>query len=256
MDWHADAINYLLDNKEWALFYCHLHSIDVANHNIISDICPESPRYELFHEIPIKYYENIDETLGKLLYHLDDGETAIFVVSDHSGLPRKHGYPKPLIADSWGIVIDIMRDLGYVKTKKDEKGKTQIDREHTTAVSQRSGYIYVNLKGKEPHDCVGPKDYDALLDKIIDDLYAYRDPIKNERIVDCIVKRDGMEALGLYGNRVGDLYFVLHPHFTQDHAVSFSSTEHYEFSMKYLFFAACKTHLCRINAKAVSFIKR
>ncbi len=236
--WCADAINYLLDNKEWDLFYCHLHSIDCANHNMISDICPESPRYEGFHDLLVKYYENIDETLGKMLYHLDDGETAIFVVSDHAGLPRKYGYPKPLIADSWGIVIDIMRDLGYVKTKKDENGKTQIDWEHTTAVSQRSGYIYVNLKGREPHGCVDPKDYDALLDKLIDDLYAYRDPKTNERIVDCIVKRDGMEALGLYGEHVGDLYFILHPHCTQDHASSFSSTESYEFSMKCLFFAA------------------
>ena len=236
--WAADAINYLLDHKEWDLFYCHLHSIDCANHNMLSDICPESPRYENFHTLLEKYYENIDDTRGKLLYHLDDGETTIFVVSDHAGLPRKYGYPKPLIADSWGIVIDIMRDLGYVKTIKDEKGRTQIDWAHTTAVSQRSGYIYVNLKGREPYGCVEPEDYDALLDKIIDDLYAYRDPQTNERIVDCIVKRDGMEALGLYGDHVGDLYFILHPHCTQDHAASFSSTESYEFSMKCLFFAA------------------
>ncbi len=240
MDWHADAINYLLDNKEWDLFYCHMHSIDCANHNMLSDICPESPRYENFHELLVKYYQNIDATLGKMLYHLDDGETAIFVVSDHAGLPRKYGYPKPLIADSWGIVVDIMQSLGYVKTMKDEKGKTQIDWAHTTAVSQRSGYIYVNLKGRDPQGCVEPEDYDALLDKIIDDLYAYRDPQTNERIVDCIVKRDGMEALGLYGDRVGDLYFILHPHCTQDHAASFSSTESYEFSMKCLFFAAGK----------------
>lgn len=49
LDWCADAINYLLDNKPWDLFYCHLHAIDVANHNMLSDVVPESPRYERFY---------------------------------------------------------------------------------------------------------------------------------------------------------------------------------------------------------------
>lgn len=238
LDWCADAINYLLDSKPWDLFYCHLHAIDVANHNMLSDVVPESPRYERFYPLLVKYYESIDHVLGKLMKQLDKGDTTIFVVSDHAGLPRQFGYPKPLIADSWGIVVDIMRELGFTKTIKDENGVTQIDWEHTTAVSQRSGYIYVNLKGREPHGIVDPADYEATLDKIIDALYAYRDPQTHERIVDAILKPAAMEAVGLYGEHVGDLYFTLHHHFCQDHASSFSSEEAYGFSMRCLFFAA------------------
>ena len=236
--WCADAINYLLDNKEWDLFYCHLHSIDCANHNMITDIVPESPRYERFYNILVQYYINADELLGKLMRQLDDGETAMFVVSDHAGVPRHYGYKWPLIGDAWGIVVDIMRDLGYIKTYEDEKGLTQIDWAHTRAVNQRTGYIYINLKGRDPYGIVEPEDYNDLCRQIQDDLYAYRDPATGKRIVEMVVARDGMEALGLYGDHVGDLYFVFAPDFCRDHGNSFSNLERYGFSMRCLFFAA------------------
>ncbi len=236
--WCADAINYLLDNNPWDLFCCHLHSIDCANHNMITDIVPESPRYERFYDILVQYYINADELLGKLMRHLDDGETAMFVVSDHAAVPRHYGYKWPLIGDAWGIVVDVMRDLGYIKTYEDEKGMTQIDWSQTKAVNQRTGYIYINLKGRDPYGIVEPEDYEDLCRQIQDDLYAYRDPLTGKRIVEMVVGRDGMEALGLYGDHVGDLYFVFAPDYCRDHGNSFSNLERYGFSMKCIFFAA------------------
>lgn len=236
--WCADAINYLLDNKEWDLFYSHLHSLDVANHNMITDIVPGSPRYEKFYNLMVQYYINADEVVGKLLRHLDDGETALFIVSDHAGVPRHPGYKWPMLGDPWGIVTDFMKDLGYVKTYKDENGHSQIDWSQTKAVCQRTGYIYVNLKGRDPYGIVEPEEYEDLCRQIQDDFYNYRDPETGERVIEMIVGHDGMEALGLYGDHVGDLYYVFTPNYCRDHGNSFSNLEHYGFSMKCLFFAA------------------
>lgn len=236
--WCAEAINYLLDNKEWDLFYTHLHSIDVANHNMITDIVPGSPRRDRFYDILVQYYINMDELLGKLLYHLDDGNTTLLVVSDHAAVPRSPEVEWPMLGDAWGVVVDFMRDLGYTHTYVDEHGKTQIDWSKTTAVSQRTGYVYINLKGRDPHGIVEPEDYEALCHKIQDDFYRYRDPANGKRIIEMIVGHDGMEALGLYGKHVGDLYFVFTPEYCHDHGNSFSNMENFGFSMKCIFYAA------------------
>ena len=58
-----------------------------------------------------------------------------------------------------------------------------IDWSQTRAIQSRSSYIYINLKGRDPEGIVEPADYEALREKIIDDLYAYRDPVHGRRVV-------------------------------------------------------------------------
>ena len=92
-----------------------------------------------------------------------------------------------------------------------------IDWSRTQAISQRTSYIYVNLKGRDPQGIVEPADYNAFVAKIIDDLYAYRDPSTGKRVASFALNRNDMEVVGLGGKHCGDIFFILEPEFTRCH---------------------------------------
>ena len=133
-----------------------------------------------------------------------------------------------------------MRELGYTKTKT-VNGQLEIDWEHTTAIAQRSSYIYLNLKGRDPHGIVEPEEADELITKIISDLYAYRDHEHGERVFSIAMRRSEMAVLGLNdasAENLGDIFFILEPKFTRDQGNSFSNCEIMGTSLKCLFMMA------------------
>lgn len=235
-DWHVKAIDYLLDNKEWDLLYLHMHGIDMYNHFYLDYTFKEVSReYKRYQELIYKIYELSDNFIGEMLKRLD-GDTAIFIVSDHGGVGKNPYTEYPLIGDMWGINTGIMGDMGYTKLKE-VNGKLQIDWEKTTAVSQRAAFIYINLKGRDPEGIVEPEDYDRLVQKIIDDLYNYRDPKTGKRIISFALNRNDMEVLGLGGENSGDIFYILEPEFTRCHGNGLSNHTLLGYSMKALFAA-------------------
>jgi len=235
-DWHVNAINHLLDNKEWNLFYVHMHGIDMFNHFYLDYTFKEaSEDYERYQELIYKIYEISDNFIGEMLKRLDS-ETSIFVVSDHGGVGKNPFVEHPLIGDMWGINTGIMGELGYTKLKEID-GKLEIDWDNTTAVAQRATFIYVNLKGRDPQGIVDPKDYDNLVEKIIDDLYNYRDPKTGKRVISFALNRNDMEVLGLGGESSGDIFYILEPEFTRCHGNGLSNHTLLGYSMNALFAA-------------------
>ncbi|MDF2504988.1 alkaline phosphatase family protein [Clostridium sp.] len=235
-NWHVDAINYLLDNKKWDLFYVHMHGIDMYNHFYLDYTFKESSEdYERYRELIYKIYEVSDNFIGEMLNRLDE-DTSIFIVSDHGGVGKNPYIEHPLIGDMWGINTGIMGQLGYTKLKEVD-GKPEIDWKNTKAVAQRATFIYVNLKGRDPEGIVDPSDYDELVKKIIDDLYNYRDPKTGKRIISFALNRNDMEVLGLGGQNSGDIFYILEPEFTRCHGNGLSNHELLGYSMKALFAA-------------------
>lgn len=235
--WHVRAIDYLLENKEWDLFYTHLHGIDMYNHFYL-DYTHEaaSPEYKRYQELVYKIYEVNDRFVGEMLKHLD-GETTLVITSDHAGVGKNPDIEHPLIGDMWGINVGIMKELGYTKVKEVD-GKKEIDWENTTAIAQRATFIYINLKGRDPQGIVEPEAYNRLVQKIIDDLYSYRDPHTGRRIISFAMNRNDMEALGLGGPNCGDIFYILEPDFTRCHGNGLSNHELLGYSMKALFMMA------------------
>ncbi len=237
--WGIDAIDYLLDNKEWDAAFHGLHIIDAANHGFLDHTLESFPGHELAKACLDEFYALADEYVGRALKWLDRG-AAVFVVSDHGGLIKYPDYETPLIGDAWGLNIGLMEELGYTKTKIVE-GQTVIDWENTTAIAQRSSYIYVNLKGRDPQGIVNPEEMDDLITQIISDLYAYRDPVHGERVISMCLRRDEMAALGLHDGAesgLGDIFFILEPKFTRDQGNSFSNCQIMGTSLKCLFMMA------------------
>lgn len=212
--WTMDMIDYLLENKEWDLALHGIHIIDISTHVHLNTISAGTEYEQLHYDYIDKYYELADEYVGRNLKWLDRG-VSIALGSDHGGILM--GDNSIELGDAWELNIGVLEELGYTVTKN-INGKKVIDWSKTRAIAQRSSYIYVNLKGRDPQGIVDPDDYDELLDQIIDDLYAYRDPKTGKRVVSMALKREDMELVHLYGesDRVGDIFYVLETYFAHD----------------------------------------
>ena len=57
------------------------------------------------------------------------------------------------------------------------------DIKRSKAFPQRTIYVYVNLKGRDPGGIVDPADYEKVQQQIIDALYSYVDPATGKRPV-------------------------------------------------------------------------
>lgn len=232
--WTMDMIDYLLENKEWDLALHGLHIIDISTHVHLNSISAGSDYADLHYEYINKYYEVADEYIGRMLKWLDRGVT-IAIGSDHGGLLM--GDNSLELGDAWELNIGVMEELGYTVTKM-EHGKKVIDWTKTRAIAQRSSYIYINLKGREPHGIVEAKDYDKLVEDIITDLYALKDPKTGRRVINVALNRTDMEIVHLCGqsqDRVGDIFYTMEPDFAHDQGNSLPNTHRKGTSLRCLF---------------------
>lgn len=241
LDWQIKATQYLFEKyPDWALFYTHLHGIDLYNHWYLNyALKGTSDVWEENLESIYKMYEANDKFVGFALEHLDD-RTAVVIVSDHAAVPHTPGDINPGISNIEGISYGVMEALGYTKIipPSGEERYAKIDWTQTVAVSQRSSYIYLNVKGREPHGIVDPADYDKTVEKIIDDLYNYRDSKNGKRVVAFCMTRDEMELVGMGGVHCGDILVQLVPTYNNEHAASPSPVKNKGFSLGLVFILA------------------
>ena len=232
---YAKAILYLTKTYGADILYLHVHCLDAANHMFQSKISEDSgPDYKRYQEWLFKYYEITDRFVGKMTTLLD-GDTAMFLVSDHGGISRDVDCETPLLGDPWNIGGKALEDLGYLVVNR-EGPKAEVDWKKTKAIGQRSGYIYINLKGREPQGSVDPSEYDALVEHIIDDLYCYRDG-NGRRPIGLALRKEDMPVLGLYGDTVGDIYFLFNPPWARVHGTSLTTHANKGTSVRCLFMA-------------------
>jgi predicted AlkP superfamily phosphohydrolase/phosphomutase len=235
-EWYSGALRYLMSNYEWDLLYIHVHALDYANHIYQNAILEEhNPRYERHLSNLYSFYKITDDLTGDIVKAMDD-ETALFIVSDHGGMSREKGCEPPLIGDPHSVAGKMMEDLGYMVVDRDQDPPV-IDWKRTKAISQRSGYVYINLKGREPYGSVEPEEYEALVEKIIDDLLCYRDPNNGRRPIALALKKEDMPILGLYGDHIGDIYFTFNPSWTRVHGTQLTTSTYKGTSVGCLFMA-------------------
>ncbi|MFZ5641544.1 MAG: alkaline phosphatase family protein [Bacillota bacterium] len=236
-DWYGRAVQYLAKTNPWDLIYLHVHSIDTANHNYMLKYTPEhSPDHWQENQAYLEeYYKISDKFVGRVLELMDE-ETVIFVVSDHGGMVKEAKYEVPLIGDPWNVGGKLLEDMGYTVIKR-EKDKAEVDWSKTKAIGQRSGYIYINLKGREPYGSVEPEEYDELVERIIDDLMCYRDST-GRRPFAIALNKDDMQILGLHGKHVGDIYFTFNPAWTRVHGTQLTTAQFKGTSVRCLFMMA------------------
>ncbi|MBN7772295.1 alkaline phosphatase family protein [Clostridium aminobutyricum] len=228
--WQADCLVHLLDNENYDAIFSHLHNIDCAGHQIWhlgKTLEPWSHIDEtVYQELIERFYVQTDRYLGRFLHFVDKGYT-IFIVSDH-GLLVGENVP-PILGEYAGLNTQVMEELGYTVLKKDADGNAldEIDWEKTRAVQIRSNYIYINLKNRDPHGIVDPKDKYDLEEQIISDLYNYRDDRTGKRVVGIALRNKDAVLLGTNGPECGDIFFTIEEGFNRLHGDGLTTAEGY-----------------------------
>lgn len=209
--WLGNAGAYLLGHKPWDLFAMHLHCPDWAYHAMATHIDPLTQHdpavRDRFERLERQFHRAWDDMLARLIAHADD-KTLIIVVSDHGAQATTGHVP----------IRKILADAGYMTIIQDDTGIERIDWSRTKAVPQRSCYIYLNVKGRDPHGIVEPgEEYERVRDEIIALLMDYTDPASGRKPFCFAWRREDARVLGLYGDRVGDIVFAVTEHFCGQH---------------------------------------
>ena len=252
-DWHAGAILQLIKDEDLDAVFSHFHNVDLEMHKFIKHMS-DRPSYnrnpvEVAYKWAEQVYVQTDYYLGKFLHLLDEGWT-IMITSDHGQVAPKHDVP--MIFDAAGCVTVAMEKFGYTVLKRDENGERigEIDWTKTTAIMQREGHVYLNIKGRDKHTMpdgtvidgiVDPEDAYDLEERIMTDLYSLRDEKTGYRLIACALRNRECVHFGQGGPLAGDIFAFLAEGFNNDHGDGLSTTwGEGETSLSPIFIAAGK----------------
>lgn len=227
--WFARAIKHLIATEGYEMIFSHYHNVDAQGHMLIKYLKGDQAGKEALSpekvlELLEGVYDQTDEYIGQYLDMLEDGWT-LLVLSDHGQLCGP--YEPPMLGDSGGVDIGVMRELGFTEVIKDEKGKDtyEIDWSKTKAISKVANYIYLNLKGRTPYGIIEPEDQYEVEEEIITALYGYRYPQTGKRVVALALRNKDAAVLGMGGEGAGDIIYMLAEGYNYDHVDSLSTME-------------------------------
>jgi len=209
--WLADAACHLITNKDWDLLFMHNHIPDYAYHSYATKIepltAPDEEKRRKFTQVELGFYKSLDRMISRIVAAA--GQNALIIlVSDHGAKATGHR-----------VAVDaILKEKGLLSFKDGTKTKARtIDWSRTRAFPQRSCYIYVNLKGRDPDGIVDPKDYEKVRDDVISAMYNYTDPETGKKPFSLVLRKEDARILGLYGRKVGDIVYSIGPEFGGQH---------------------------------------
>jgi len=214
--WFVKAIEYLSKTRDWTLCMLQAHCIDCANHHCLHLADPAVNPHRELGDRYLKFietlYESLDRMVGRIMA-LADEETAIFVVSDHGGLPSH------LHIEAAGV----LQQAGFLA----RDGQGNIDWSRTCAYVQNALFVNVNLQGREPRGIVPPEQFDRTCDEVIAVLHAYVEPTTGLHPFNLVLRKADMRYLGLYGDptgkKIGDIVFTLREGFGGNHGAQLST---------------------------------
>jgi predicted AlkP superfamily phosphohydrolase/phosphomutase len=218
----GNATEYLMANNDWDLYMTQWHGIDNTQHAFLrfdKSVLSEYER-ELSERVVLRSYEIADDYVGQVAkaaaanHNGGTEEVYTFVISDHGHVMGKRRF----------FINQYLYEQGLIKLKRDHStGKITIDWNKTQAFAQGMVSLYINLKSREPNGVVLPgKEYEDLVEKLIDLLYDLKDPKTGQRAIRLALSNRDSEFLGLGGDRTGDIIFAVSPTYVADNRIRFS----------------------------------
>lgn len=250
--WQSDALHYMINEKDVQVIFSHFHNIDIQEHRFIRYMSEGTKNYrEKYGAGPVERYQKFmddvyiqcDNYLGSFLHLLDEDWT-IIITSDHAQVCPPN---QPVLLGDSCVNVGVMSELGFTTLKKDENGNPlrEIDWDKTVAVANRECNIHINLKGRDPHGIVDPKDKYELEEEIMTALYGYRHPVTGKRVVALALRNKDAVLLGYGGPECGDICYWIAEGYNVDHADGLSTT-----------YGDCETSLSPIFIAAGKGIKK
>lgn len=244
----ADAACSLMKSHEWDLFCMHSHPPDYVYHALLTDIdpatCPDEEKRKKAWETHRKIYETQDRMIAQILETAGE-DTLVILVSDHGATPDGPVFNPFDALEPAGLAVqpELKREdklaefgdrFGALGAALKSRGMVP-DLSRSKALPQRSLFVYVNLKGRDPDGIVDPQDYEKVQQEIIDALVTYRDPETGQRPVALALSKQDARILGLYGDDVGDVVYAVYPWFGSQHGQILPTAEYGMGSLKVLF---------------------
>jgi predicted AlkP superfamily phosphohydrolase/phosphomutase len=158
-------VRHLLQTTDWDYFHFVDIGLDRVHHGFWRYLDPE----HVFHEpdspysgVIRAYYRHLDAELEQILALLDD-ETLVLLVSDHGARRLDGGFciNEWLVRQGW-LVLDSYPN-GVTPFSQ-----VSINWRETRVWSEGGYYarIFLNVKGREPHGCIDPSDYESFRDEV------------------------------------------------------------------------------------------
>ncbi|MFX0170574.1 MAG: alkaline phosphatase family protein [Candidatus Hodarchaeota archaeon] len=171
---HMFMIKYLIKSKPWDFFAFVEIGIDRVHHAFWRYLDNTHHMYEdnsKYKHVIQEFYKAIDNHIGEIL-DIIDKDTYILVVSDH-GVKSIHG---ALCINEWLIKEKYMVLNDYPDNPITLK-KANVNWAKTKAWAWGGYYsrVFLNVKGREKHGNVDPKDYEEELEKLHKKLLNLRD---------------------------------------------------------------------------------
>lgn len=172
----ADMTIWLGDKHGWDVLMVVLKLVDNLQHKTWKHLDPRfAHRDKKKREIAFAAFEALDVAVGKLLDYAAENEAAVMIVSDHGhGSLEGKVHPNALL-QRWGYLHSKPgTGAGARSQNVRQAGRLErvlpLDLSKTRAAVMHAGiggFLYFNLKGRQPTGIVEPSDYEALRDELI-----------------------------------------------------------------------------------------
>ena len=246
-NWNANSIKYLARTKGYEVIFSHFHNVDLQGHLLVKFLYEGSNKLapEVYQRLFRDVYVQTDDYIGQFLEMIDEGWT-ILMVSDHGQVCPEHGRTDFLPGTN-AVNAVYFTKWGYMTMVKDENGNDthEIDWSKTLAVPQRCNEVYINLKGRNPHGIVDPKDKFELEERIMTDMYKLTNPKTGHRVISLALRNKDAICIGMGGPECGDIVYMVAEGYTDDHGDSLSTME-----------GTCGTSVASVFAAAGPGIKK
>ena len=182
---------YLYRKYQPELFFLVLVAVDRVQHALWGQMAhplKEGFKKEWkYSQAILNSYIQIDGYINRILNFLDD-DTILMVISDHGfGSLKKDVYLNRFLIENGFMKI---KDKKWNKPFNMGDPFENIDWDRTLAYSYGLfGNIFINLRDREPKGIVNKgKEYEEVMNRLIDSLYQLKDPEDGEKIVTKIFK--------------------------------------------------------------------
>jgi hypothetical protein len=186
LDEQLRAFDRALARLRPGLLFFYFSSLDLNSHMFWRALDEKHPGHspllaEKYSHLLENLYVEMDRALGKAMAQLDD-HTTLLVLSDHGFAP----YYRSFNLNAW------LLQQGYLALKPGTASSTaasedyfkDVDWSRTRAYGLGLNALYLNLSGREKQGIVKPgAEADALLDRLVRDLLAVRDPANNLPVI-------------------------------------------------------------------------
>jgi predicted AlkP superfamily phosphohydrolase/phosphomutase len=169
-----DELPWVLSQFDRGLLFYYVGNGDLVSHMMWRSMDPGHPAYDAARDAPYadvipRVYEEMDAMVGYTLDHMGE-DTLLIVMSDHGFTSWRRTFH----LNAW------LHQNGYLAVKDESlpevEGLLNVDWSRTRAYGIGLNGLYVNVAGRERDGIVPPKEREALLAEIAENLEAEIDP--------------------------------------------------------------------------------